>query len=459
MKAVIYTRVSSDRADGRSVAEQEAECRRVCAENGWDVEHVLSDNDIGASRHSRKIRPAYESLTEILRPGHVLVLWEASRAQRDLKAYVQLRDLCAERGVPWCYSGTVHDLGDRSARFRTALDIILAEDEVDRTRERVMRALRSNAANGKPHGKIPYGYRGVRCPDTGVILERVIEESEAGIIREGARRILAGESLRSIVMDWNSRGIAGPTGRPWQARSLVRLLSSPTTSGKRSHLGVVTQGTWEPILTDEDQLLLRAIFEDPARITSRGPAPRHLLSGIAVCGICGDTPMDRKASNGTPMYMCPKFHLSINQAKTDVYVKTRIVTRLSDPSLVKSVGVAAGVPSEHREHLRTLQLRLDAICDERADNLISAQSFQRMERRLLDQIAVAEKRAQVAAVSPIVMEAVGPDAPEKWENFTIEQRRELVRSLAEVRILPAKSRGRTFDVARIRVEMRSATSE
>lgn len=431
----------------------------MCTENGWDVEHVLSDNDIGASRHSRKTRPAYESLSEILTSGHVLVLWEASRAQRDLKAYVQLRDLCAERGVPWCYSGTVYDLGDRSARFRTALDIILAEDEVDRTRERVMRALRSNAANGKPHGKIPYGYRGIRCPKTGVILERVVEDSEAAVIREGARRILAGESLRSIVMDWNNRGVAGPTGRAWQTRSLVRVLTSPTTVGKRSHLGVVTQGTWEPILTDEDQLLLRAIFEDPARITTRGPAPRHLLSGIALCGICDNTSLDRKNSSGTPMYMCPKFHLSINQAKTDLYVKTRIVTRLSDPSLAESVGVAAGVPSEQRELLRALQLRLDAICDERADNLISAQSFQRMERRLLDQIAAAERRAQAMAVSPIVMEAVGPDAPQKWEKFTVDQRRELIRSLADVTVLPAKSRGRVFDATRVRVKIRNATDE
>ncbi|MDV2477418.1 hypothetical protein F8M49_22210 [Rhodococcus zopfii] len=59
--------------------------------NGWTVAEVFTDNDIGASRYSGKDRPAWRKIREILQTGDVLVTWAASRAQRDLNAYMELR--------------------------------------------------------------------------------------------------------------------------------------------------------------------------------------------------------------------------------------------------------------------------------------------------------------------------------------------------------------------------------
>ena len=89
----------------------------------------------------------------------VLVTWEASRAQRDLDAYLELRRLCAASGVRWAYSGTVYDLAHGSDRFRTGLDALVAEDEVEKMRSRVLRALRANANSGRPHGVVGFGFR------------------------------------------------------------------------------------------------------------------------------------------------------------------------------------------------------------------------------------------------------------------------------------------------------------
>ena len=98
-RAIIYTRVSADRGKARSVAEQEQECRAECERRGWPVAEVLTDNDRSATRYATKDRPQYARLRELLTPGDVLVFWEASRAQRDMARYVELRDLCADRGV------------------------------------------------------------------------------------------------------------------------------------------------------------------------------------------------------------------------------------------------------------------------------------------------------------------------------------------------------------------------
>lgn len=445
MEAVIYTRVSSDRAGGRSVEEQESDCRAACEAHGWPVVEVLSDNDVGASRHSRGSRPAYERLKEVLHPGRVLVLWEASRGQRDLKAYVELRDICAERGVPWCYSGTIYDLSSGSGRFRTGLDALLAEEEVDRARQRVMRALNANVAAGKPHGKIPFGYRAVRDDKTGAIVARVIDQDEAEVLREAARRILAGESLRSVYRDFNSRGIAGPTDKGWSHRTLARVLQSPTYAGKRVHKGAVVPGTWDPIFTEDEHVALSTLLSDPNRVVSRGCTPKHLLTGIAVCGVCGGR-VFRLLDRGREAYVCRDgFHVSRSKEPTDLLVTEAVISGLEDPGLLETVQVLAGVPKQQLSEAQILQARLDKLADECADEKITVGSFRRMEARLLRQIDEAKARARRAALAPIVIDTVGPNARARWESYTLEKKRDLIRALVRVRLMPTGGRTGKFD--------------
>ena len=164
MRALIYARVSSDpRGAGRSVDEQVAECEAWAEREGWTVADVVKDTNRSASKRAKRVREGWAEVGRIVAAGEVdvLVTWEASRAQRDLDAYLGLRQLCTDHGVRWAYSGTVYDLTDRSDRFRTGLDALVAEDEAERTRERVLRAMRSNATKGRPHGRLAFGYRRV----------------------------------------------------------------------------------------------------------------------------------------------------------------------------------------------------------------------------------------------------------------------------------------------------------
>src|SRR5690606_22381675 len=51
IRALIYTRVSSDRSgDRRSPAEQEAELRALAEAHGWEVIGAETDGGVGASR-------------------------------------------------------------------------------------------------------------------------------------------------------------------------------------------------------------------------------------------------------------------------------------------------------------------------------------------------------------------------------------------------------------------------
>ncbi|QPG90942.1 recombinase family protein [Rhodococcus qingshengii] len=445
-RAIIYVRVSQDSSrSGRSVAEQEADCRAVCLREGWPVGEVLEDNDIGASRWSGKDRPAYRRLAEVLRPGDVLVTWEASRAQRDLTAYAELRDLCAALGVFWNYKGRTHDLNLGTDRFSTGLDALMAEKEADETRDRVVRALKSNAAQGKPHGKHPYGYRGVRDARGNLVRgEREIEPASAEFVREMVGRVLDGETLRSIAKDVGPRA-----GEEWRPTSLAKMLKNPALAGWRVHNGEKVRGTWEPILTEDEHMRVVAVLDNPQRRTNRGTAPKFLLSGIAVCDVCGSFCYRRK-QHTKGSYQCVNFHVARNVERADAVVIEKMLQLIrkyqehlflfSDDEGDEVTGDSARYLAEADE----LQQRLDGYTDAAMRGEMSQKQYLRMEAGLIGQIERAQQKARESTLvsDPILLRFIAKDPLAVWEDATLEEQRRIVRASVNVRI---KKTGRVFN--------------
>jgi site-specific DNA recombinase len=354
IRAVIYARVSSDRARGRSVAEQEAECRTECERRSWPVADVLIDNDRSATRFATKDRPEYSRLRTILQPGDVLVVWEASRAGWSLDHYVDLRRLCSERGVLLSYAGRLYDMDDGDDPFATGLDALIAEREAEDIRKRIVRAHRANLAAGKPHGRVPHGYKIVRDPETGKAIGRQPDPARAPLVTEAARRLLGGHSLQSTV-----RWIASKDPDPrWNGAKLRRILVNATyagyrtqsakVNGKRGPQKIVKEGTWKPILTAEQHDDLVALFA--ARTTGpRGPEPLHLVSGIAVCAVCEDKIWRGKAGrkkDGSPyvVYKCRKGCVGRNLGQVDAVILAVVEGILGTPEMLAALAAPPAEP-------------------------------------------------------------------------------------------------------------------
>lgn len=466
MRALIYARVSSDpKGRGRSVDQQIAEGKEWAGREGWDVVDIVRDDNRSASRHAKRERAGWQFVRRQLEAGgvDVLVTWEASRAQRDLDAYVDLRQLCARSGVRWAYSGAVYDLSDRSDRFRTGLDALVAEDEADRTRERVLRAMRTNALHGRPHGRRLYGYRRVYDSTTGELVGQEPEPAEAVVVREAARRFLAGESARSIANDFNQREIPTPAAGEWDLTRVRRILTNPAYNAKRVHRGeVVGPATWPPILDDQTFSSLRARYEDPARRTTRQQPTARLLTGAARCGVCGGPMVYAKqggCGNRTARltYACRKhFCTARDLHQLDTFVTDVVLERLSRPDARQAIAGAAPDPAVNNALAEAVALRArldEAVAAFTAGNL-SAATLGRIESDLFSQISEAERQARVAGLPTAAADvALADDPATAWERLTGEQRRAVVRGLMQVVVLPVKTRGRrTFDPTCVRIE-------
>lgn len=301
-RAVVYCRISKDiEGAGLGVGRQEQACRELCEREDLDVVAVLVDNDI--SGYSGKPRPGWSQAADMIKNGEVDVLvgWAVDRFTRHPRELEDLVDLLNGAKVrARTVTGGEIDLSTSDGRMVARIIGSMARHESERKSERQRAKARQLAEAGAVSGggTRPFGFE----------VDRVtVRPDEAATIREAAARVLAGEALHSIVLDFAARRILTPAGRDWSTMSLRRMLISARIAGLREHRGrVVAAAVWPAIVTPDEHLRLRAVLTDPARRTLTAGMGRKLLTGLLVCGRCGAKLVSRPRDDRRPAYICAR---------------------------------------------------------------------------------------------------------------------------------------------------------
>jgi hypothetical protein len=164
-----------------------------------------------------------------------------------------------------------------------------SEYEAAKISDRSRRSAAASGANGTPHGTTPFGYRRVYDVTSGRLLEQVPHPDEAPIVQEFFRRVLAGESMRSITIDFETRGIRNASGGPFSPQHLRYRALNPAYAGWRIHdpgrrgtrrlseAATRVDAQREQLVSRADFLALQMIINDPARRTH---------TGMVVLGTC-----------------------------------------------------------------------------------------------------------------------------------------------------------------------------
>ncbi|WP_324701298.1 zinc ribbon domain-containing protein [Micrococcus sp. HOU01] len=200
----------------------------------------------------------------------------------------------------------------------------------------------------------------------------------------------------------------------------------------------------------------------------RGRQHRYLLSGIAVCGVCGaptrvgtqNTSTRRPFVAGQPparyrVYECAGtpgstgFHVSMHQEHLDRIVTDAVLARIREPDFRPPSARAGDEDGLERRALR-LEIKSDrawldsvqseATRSQRPDTLLRQQDI------VLPKIRAAEKRIEdLEEPDPLVLGLKDARSTKNaWERMPLAQRRHVVRALLIPRILPipAGERGR-----------------
>ncbi|HET6924844.1 MAG TPA: recombinase family protein [Candidatus Saccharimonadales bacterium] len=452
---ISYSRVSDDRSGrGRSVEEQDAENHRTAERLGDEIVASLVDNSIGASRYSKGKRVEWQHALKMLerREADGVMTWEASRATRDLDVYVQLRKVCREAGALWCYNGTVYNLNDGEDSFRTGLDILLAENEVDKTRKRVMRSTQANAERGLPHGKLLTGYKRVYSGN-GVFVEQVKDPAWQPLIEEAFRRKLAGELDAHIVRDFQRRGLKTLRGADWSMSQIKRLLMNPGYAGLRVHRGnIIGPAAWaeHAYITEAEHYQIVAGYNARTAAKRHDGSIKYLLSGAARCGVCGG-PVRVGSPRGYKSYHCDTgFHVSRKVNALDDLITELVLARLERPDILAALAVDNEPALQAIDRLSGLRMRLDGFYQAAAAGDLTPQALASIEKNLLPQIEQAEAEARPKNVPSVVTDLVA--SPRTiWPQLTIVQKRQVIALLMTVYIDRTRRGERVFNPDSIRI--------
>src|SRR3954469_22574299 len=183
VRAAVYCRISDDRQGlGLGVERQAQDCLALAQRNGWAVTRTYIENDTSA--YSGKSRPRYAELMDAVAAGEVdvIVAWDPDRLHRspaELEAFIAAVeragvDVVTVQAGRW-------DLSTASGKLVARMLGNIARHESDHKSERVRRALQQNAAAGRAHGRVPYGWQRVR--DAAGVPQEVIDAEQAAVIR------------------------------------------------------------------------------------------------------------------------------------------------------------------------------------------------------------------------------------------------------------------------------------
>jgi site-specific DNA recombinase len=307
LRAAIYARFSSDLQSDRSIADQIALCRTVCARAGFEVVAMYEDRALSGT--STRARAGFQAMMSAAasRLFEVIVAEDVDRISRDQADWHLRRKRLVHYGVK------IHTPGGVVGSLDGSVRAMMAEHFIENLVLHTLRGMAGVVREGRNAGGRAYGYRAI----PGRAGELEIVEEEAEVIRRIYRDYVAGETPRAIAQALNAEAVTPPRGNYWRASSLlgnpqrghgmllneiyvgrivwnrVSMIRDPET-GKRisrpnapadyhradaPHLRIV-----------DDELFEAAQTRRTARTIAgkRGRRkPRHALSGLLRCGCCG----------------------------------------------------------------------------------------------------------------------------------------------------------------------------
>lgn len=281
MNAVIYARYSSDSQREESIEGQLSECRDYAERNNMTIVGTYIDRALSAKTADRPefqhmIKDSAKELFEIV------LVWKLDRFSRDRYDSAHYKHILKKNGVK-VVSAKEHISEGPEGIILEAMLEGYAEFYSAELSEKIHRGQKENALKGKNNGGgVPLGY----------LLDKkaqklAIDPTTAPLVVEVFEKYADGKSVRSIVEDFNARGLRTKKGQPFNINSFSSLLKNRKYIGEYRYQDVVIEGGVPAIVPEELFNRVQERMEKNRHAPAMAKAKEdYLLTTKLFCGKC-----------------------------------------------------------------------------------------------------------------------------------------------------------------------------
>jgi site-specific DNA recombinase len=461
MRAVIYSRYSTELQSASSIDDQMRLCRERLQRDGHELLKVYSDRAVSGAT---LIRPGIQLLMQDANHGGFDVVYaealdRISRDQEDAAGFFKRMAFAAVTIVTLA-EGEISEL---HVGLKGTMNALFLKDLAQKTR----RGLQGRVLQGLSGGGVCYGYDLVPG-ETG---SRRINASEAKVVKAIFRDFAAGLSPRAIAKKLNQKAIPGPLGRTWRDTAIrghfgrgtgilnnelyigrlvwnrLTYLKDPKSGRRRSRhnspekwivqdvpaLRIVDDELWQAVKTRQCSIRAsdRVANARATRFWERRRS-RHLLSGLVRCQECGG----RYAAVGRDYLACSAARgsgtcsnrQSIRRAALEALIVNGLRQRLMAPELVEEFIAAfqkevnlqrredEALRDAKRRELAEVRRKLDGLIEAIADGLRAPG----LQQRLDELEARRSEIEQSLAAAPTTPVRLHPNLAQVYERH-VEQ--------------------------------------
>jgi site-specific DNA recombinase len=336
IRAAIYARYSSDRQKDRSIDDQIALLRDLCARESMAVVSTFEDRQISGAGAIN--RPGFQSLMRGAEAKlfDVIVTEDMDRLFRNQADYHTSRERLDFLGIQ------IHTASGKIGKLDGSLRALMGEMFIENLVIHTRRGLEGVVRDGRHAGGRAYGYRAI----AGKPGELEIIEAEAETVRRIFTEYVGGKSPRDIAHDLNNAGITPPRGVSWNASTIngnlqrghglllneiyvgkivwnkVRMIKNPATKKRISrpnppdqwriaeapHLRIIGDDLWQA--AQARKRATSTVHPGAPAKPARPHKQRRILAGLFRCGSCGGSMVSAGDRYGTLRIQCSTFRES-----------------------------------------------------------------------------------------------------------------------------------------------------
>lgn len=436
-RAALYIRVSTEEQarHGLSLTDQKNDLEIYAKDNGYTIVGEYEDAGISA-RKSYKKRPALLRLLDDCKAGKIdtVLFIKLDRWFRNVANYYAVQEILDKYNVTWKATQEDYETQTASGRFKVNIMLSVAQDEADRTSERIKFVFDGKRERREPiTGHPPAGYK--------IVNKKIVKDKKSeNMIDDFFRKFLQTGSVSET-----QKYISDTYGTLIDYQVASKILRSTAYYGFWH--GV--DGMCEPYITKEQYNQIQDMRKKTVRKTKENRV--YLFSGIILCGECGNRMVGRTNNrSGTVNYCCPKYHekrgcennIFISEKKIEKYLLDTIAIELQKRKSEIQKLMLDSNSKNVKNQIASIKKKLSKLKDLYLNDLITLEEYKIDQATMNAQIEELEKTISAPKTDNLekIEEVLTEDWKEAYENISRDSKRNAWRIIIkQIKINPDRS--------------------